>query len=297
MSILDKIKGEGEGEGGAFNPFRILDIGEIMVRYCDGIKIKDYVFFGILTSERFMLIDSVHQSAGVIAKEIPISVIKDAELERDEKDRPTLAVNMEIGGQSRVMRLVFTGLVDEPETECREWFTAINGYPPERLEQLEPAKPEEPAQQPAVSPILDEPAPREILEEIRAPKPIITEVKPEVKPEPVKKPEPEVIPEPEIQEPVIRHEPPVVIAKPRRQKSAASVPHRRSESVHPDITTPPDGSIRITLEKPDITPIKIQREISTLPSDRTGSSKFCIHCGSHIPPNAKFCPACGKQQI
>ena len=178
MSILDKIKGEGEGEGGVFNPFRLLDIGEIMVRYCDGIKIKDYVFFGVLTSERFMLIDSLHQSAGVIAKEIPISVIKEAMLEKDEKGRPALAINMEIGEQSRIMRLVFTGLIEEPDSECREWFTAINGFPPERLEQLEPAKPEEKAKEsvPAAPevPVLDEPAPKPVPEKtVQEPEPDI----------------------------------------------------------------------------------------------------------------------------
>ena len=138
MSILDNIKGARSGEdgdsGGKFNPFKLLEIGEIMARYTDGIRIKDFVFLAVLTSERLILIDSARQGSGQITKEIPFSVIKEAELERDERDRPTLAISMEVGGQHRVMRLVFTGLINEPDTECREWFTAINGYPPERAE-------------------------------------------------------------------------------------------------------------------------------------------------------------------
>jgi len=138
MSLLDNIKGNRSGDegdqGGKFNPFRLLEIGEIMVRYTDGIRVKDFVFLAVLTSERLILIDSARQMTGQITKEIPFSVIKQADLERDERDRPSLAISMEVGGQNRVMRLVFTGLILEPETECREWFTAINGYPPERAE-------------------------------------------------------------------------------------------------------------------------------------------------------------------
>lgn len=133
MSILDNIikrSGDSEESGGVFNPFRVLEIGELMIRYTDGIRIKDFVFLAILTSERLILIDSAKQGAGVIAKEIPIPLIKEADIERDEKNRPTLALTMEVGGQYRVMRFIFTGLITEPETECREWYTAINGHPP-----------------------------------------------------------------------------------------------------------------------------------------------------------------------
>ena len=54
MAIMENLRrGEGEDPGsGKYNPFRILEIGESMIRYCDGIRIKDYNFLAILTSDR-----------------------------------------------------------------------------------------------------------------------------------------------------------------------------------------------------------------------------------------------------
>ncbi|PWR72799.1 zinc ribbon domain-containing protein [Methanospirillum lacunae] len=325
MSILDNIKGprsgdDGDPNGGKFNPFKLLDIGEIMVRYTDGIKIKDFVFLSVLTSERLILIDSTKQGSGQIAKEIPFSVIKLAELERDERDRPTLAISMEVGGQHRVMRLVFTGLINEPETECREWFTAINGYPPERIEKQElrldePATPPVPEQRPyptaveqqpvsvpppvsynppPVSPI--PPAPTlapEIKQPIPQPAPVTyTPIEDEIRThEPVQPPTPVYIPshQQEPIKPALRAEPVHVVPKASAIPSAA-------KRVAPSIPVQ-EGSVRILIEKPDISPIRIRAEpIGEKQQKGSTSWKYCIQCGSRIPSQSRFCQSCGSQQ-
>ena len=93
MSFIENLRGRGESEepgGGNFNPFRILEIGESMIRYCDGIRIKNYNFLAIPTSDRLVLIESAQQSAGTIAKEIPVSMIKGRGDGTDEKNRPAM---------------------------------------------------------------------------------------------------------------------------------------------------------------------------------------------------------------
>lgn len=320
MSILDNIKGGRGGEegdlGGKFNPFRLLEIGEIMVRYTDGIRIKDFVFLAVLTSERLILIDSARQGTGQITKEIPFSVIKQADLERDERDRPTLAISMEVSGQSRVMRLVFTGLISEPETECREWFTAINGFPPERAEQPE-IRLDEPAGVPAV-----EPAPTP------APLPV---PQPEPVPAPVQVPlvTPVAPPQPVVQAPLYVQPPPVEVATPAVPLVVKSVPIPAPVAVpipvpapvqsvapvysppvsapvpqihpvarRPIPTSPPaEGSVRILIEKPDISPVQIHPEPARDNHSRGLKSwKHCIHCGVKIPSQSRFCQTCGSQQ-
>jgi hypothetical protein len=57
-------------------------------------------------------------------------MIQGAVMERDEKNRLHLHIHG-VGGQTRLMKLRFTGLIAVPEMNCREWFAAINGYPPE----------------------------------------------------------------------------------------------------------------------------------------------------------------------
>lgn len=294
MSILDNIKGNrgaDEGDpGGKFNPFRLLDIGEIMVRYTDGIRIKDFVFLAVLTSERLILIDSARQNAGQITKEIPFSVIKQADLERDEKDRPALAISMEVGGQSRMMRLVFTGLIQEPETECREWFTAINGYPPERVEQPEIR--------------LDEPIPARAPEPVpvsREEKPVPVEV---VQPAPVipaaaaaviaaENPAPK---QPESESPPARTAPAPAPSVPVKAKQSHQVPvqNRRVPPLSGPVS---DGSVRVMLEKPDIRPIRIPAEAAGSGGYHGSVSwKFCILCGARTPSHSRFCQKCGGRQ-
>ena len=351
MSLLDNIKGRSGDEGdqgGKFNPFRLLDIGEIMVRYTDGIRIKDFVFLAVLTSERLILIDSARQGTGQITKEIPFSVIKQAELERDERDRPSLAISMEVGGQQRIMRLVFTGLINEPESECREWYTAINGYPPERIEQPEinlsepaPVPREEqvpvftgtsetPAAQSAPAPHLPPTPPIRNEPEIvlPPPEPVSISQPPMQAPVPVSSPpEPVSIPQPPVQAPVPVSSPPEPVSIPQPPAPApvpvssppepVSIPQpsvqqatritlapipvqtptqkvtRKEESYIPVS----EGSVRVMIEKPDISPLQVHPKPAGEGGSRGAKSfKYCIHCGARTPSHARFCQACGNTQ-
>lgn len=308
MAIIDNIRGlrgDSDDSGGKFNPFRLLEIGETMVRYCDGIRIKDYSFLAILTSERLVLIDSVKQHEGLIAKEIPISLIQSAEMEKDERDRPALAVTMEVSGQTRLMRMVFTGIISEPVTECREWFTAINGYPPEP-EPLaspipEPVTPVEPAPEsqvirpePVVQPIAETPRP------VPTPEPVVEQVRDEQTP---KREEPKAAPAPA---PYVPPSPPQsevpqkagipVESPPQHMTAVGTKPGDRRTISREKSKEMSEGSIQIYIEKPEIEPIYFSRRVSS-PSAGTGKTRFCLHCGSRIPGLSRFCPVCGKSQV
>jgi len=325
MSIIENLRrGDGdEAGGGKYNPFRILEIGESMVRYCDGIRIKNYNFLAILTSDRLVLIESAQQSAGTIAKEIPVSMIQGAVMERDEKNRPSLAVSMEVGGQTRLMKLVFTGLIAEPETECREWFAAINGYPPEPELNQEPEAPvaPEPTPEPAPvsvsSPGTAGPAPALVHSpiidaEATSPAPKIQEIQEQI-PEQVHK---EPAPTPIIhyqQEPVsppapveISPEVPAVISPapkaPAIDKAPESIPQKsvtipKNGKQRISVPAPGTETIQISLEKPDISPLRFKRRDANPISGSSGKARYCIHCGSRFPAVAKFCPVCGKTQV
>lgn len=329
MSIIENLRrGDGdEAGGGKFNPFRILEIGESMVRYCDGIRIKNYNFLAILTSDRLVLIESAQQSAGTIAKEIPVSMIQGAVMERDEKNRPSLAVSMEVGGQTRLMKLVFTGLIAEPETECREWFAAINGYPPEPELNQEPELPVAPeptpepipvslsppgtagplpvpAPAPVPSPIIDaeavSPVPKteEIQEQIPAPVQLEPAPTPVIQyqQEPVSPPAPVGI-SPEVPE-VISPAPkaPVVDKAPESiPQKTKPIPKNGKQRI--SVPAPGTETIQISLEKPNISPLRFKRRDTTPVSGSSGKPRYCMHCGSRFPAVAKFCPVCGKTQV
>ncbi len=283
MSLLDNIKGiRGDGDetggGGTFNPFKLLEIGEMMMRYCDGIRIKDFVFLAILTSERLVLIDSAKQGSGVIAKEIPVSVIKHADLERDERGRPTLAINMEIGEQNRVMRLVFSGLMNDPDSECREWFTAINGYPPAASPSPEP---------PEIAPIIE--APESVPELPEEPHPDPGQINPTPSiPEPRPQPQPESSFSQGEDPGTVPPSRPVIVSKIQMERPVRQRP--------PLEGTPREGTIRIMIERPAFSPLRI-RPSTTGPDGSTAPSRFCIHCGGRISSSGKFCPICGKNQM
>lgn len=309
---MDNIRGVRDNEepgGGKFNPFRILEIGESMVRYCDGVRIKNYNFLAILTSDRLVLMESAQQSAGTIAKEIPVAMIQGAVMERDEKNRPSIAISMEVGGQSRLMKLVFTGLIDEPETECREWFTAINGYPPEPEEKPEPQIVPEPVLTPVPEPVIQSSEvptplavkkPDSIIEaEVISPEPVLPPVSTPVPvpipvPEPVEPVSPVISPptvtvaSDKVRTPVV---PPVTVPRepvtPQAEKRKTSVPVSPSD----------DESVQICIEKPGITPIRMERKILAPVGTSGGKTRFCMHCGGRIPGTARFCPVCGKTQV
>jgi len=315
MSLIENLRGRGESEepgGGNFNPFRILEIGESMIRYCDGIRIKNYNFLAILTSDRLVLIESAQQSAGTIAKEIPVSMIKGAEMERDEKNRPALAMNMEVGGQTRLMKLVFTGLIDEPETECREWFAAINGYPPEpQITQVAepevitppPSPPPQAKPGPVIpsdpSPIIDaEVHTAQVMQEAeRAP----DALKPEPEPAPAPASPPASVPDQVITAQDLPAENPPVpvtpVSKPPLPQATSAEPVRpEKEQRQSSISAPGGDSIQISIEKPALCPVQLKRRSMFTAGGSGGKSRFCMHCGSRVPYTAKFCPVCGKTQ-
>ena len=283
MALAENTRNKrSEDESGIkFNPFRLLGIGEIMVRYCDGVRIKDFLFLAIITSDRLIFLESARQNEGAIAKEIPVSVIQKAVMERDEKDRPSLVISMKVGEQARIMRMVFTGLLSEPETECREWFTAINGVPPENAE-LSPSITSDLTEKPVpVTPVVEkaiekpegaipqEKIPEEVpdikVAEIASPEPAVTQKVPQVKPATIKKQEP------------VRHK-------------------KRSKKERPVRPLNNDSSVQIYIEKPSLTPINLTRKISTPAGVMKGKSRFCLHCGAKIPAHARFCSVCGKSQ-
>jgi hypothetical protein len=325
MSLLDNFMGnrnvDGGDQGGKFNPFRLLEIGEIMVRYTDGIRIKDFVFLAILTSERLILIDSTRQGAGQITKEIPFSVIKQADLERDERDRPSLAISMEVGGQSRVMHLVFTGLIEAPDSECREWFTAINGYPPEQAVVPE-IRLDEPVIVPTPPGIRQDKVIETEIPESRASTPVPGAVPPAppvskrkvVVAEPVPAPAPapvaDVIPPPPpvdekkavVAEPVPEPAPVLEPAAPaivqERTASGFSRPRGPVPSAHPVPATPvPGGYVRIQIEKPDVHPFRVPVEsVGDRGYRNSATWKFCIQCGARNSSSSRFCQTCGSRQ-
>ena len=322
MSLIENLRGRGEGDepgGGKFNPFRILEIGESMIRYCDGIRVKNYNFLAILTNERLVLIEGAQQNEGTIAKEIPVSMIKGAEMERDEKNRPALAMSMEVGGQTRLMKLVFTGIIDEPETECREWFTAINGYPPEpqMVPELKFEVPPIPVQEPAqAKPVPVSPPAPSLVIDAEAPPDLEmkkTEMASEpVKPDPVSSPaiqhkHPEQVPSP-VAAPVFVA-PEVPVAEPSAPVTTPVVPptsqvttekiiaEPKKEQLRKPVPSPGGDSIQISIEKPDLGPVQLKRKSMVPAGGSGGKNRFCIHCGSRVPYTTKFCPVCGKVQV
>ena len=283
MALAEKTRNirTDDESGIKFNPFRLLGIGEIMLRYCDGVRIKDFLFFAIITSDRLIFLESSRQNEGAIAKEIPISVIQKAVMERDEKDRPSLVISMKVGEQTRILRMVFTGLISEPETECREWFIAINGVPPDNVEipsspiLVSPEK-QVPAA-PVVEQFIEKPEvirPDEKISEeatvlksaeVTSPEPVAAQKVTQVKPATIKKQEP--------------------VRQKKRTKKERQVKSVNSED-----------SVQIYIEKPSLTPISLTRKISTPAGVIKGKSRFCLHCGAKIPAHARFCSVCGKSQ-
>jgi ribosomal protein L40E len=165
MSLLDNLKGLGNDSASsfsstpAFNPFKLLDIGESMLHYCEGIRIKDYTFFGVLTSERFILIDNSPKGKGAIAKEMPSDLIQKADLAH-ESGFPVLVLHVLLEGQIRHMRLIFSGLIGKPEEEVQAWYTTINGHPPELKKEQAKAAQEIPVETPVTTPEYEKDAQR-----------------------------------------------------------------------------------------------------------------------------------------
>jgi hypothetical protein len=185
---------------------------------------------------------------------------------------------MEVGGQQRVMRLVFTGLIHDPETECREWFTAINGYPPERTETTavhldEPAQTRQPEQIPARPEVSEQP--------VVQPPPVYVQPPAEVSP-----PAPSPAAVPPVPEPVVPESVPLPV-------SPSPGPLTR-EAVR--TTQVSEGSVHIVVEKPDLSPLHVRPKPPGDGGSGTKTFRYCIHCGARTPSHARFCQVCGNSQ-
>ena len=327
MSLLDNLKGLGGNApafSGAptFNPFKLLNIGESLLRYSDGIRIKDYAFYAVLTSERFILIDNSPKGMGAIAKEMPSELIQKADLEH-EGTTPVLVLHVLIEGQVRHMRLIFTGIIERPEEEIQAWYTTINGHPPETIKEVidatqkqrqenEEDKPHDLADPGDFDSHINEEEKRD--EEIPPP---------EI--EPIKRRKER--PQPIISDGIIdaeEEEERLVAAKilqtdpknvkwdvPKTEEVLASPPSHNS--VQPVFPSPlqvpvqigrreidPRRAISIHVQKPQLVPLGrsvMEPHVLGANEDETMPSiVFCVMCGSPIPAKSRFCRVCSEKQ-
>jgi len=328
MSLLDNLKGLGSNPPGlsrtsSFNPFKFLGIGESMLNYSDGIRIKDYTFFGILTSERFILVDNSPRGKGTIAKEMPSDLIQKADLEH-EGTTPILVLHVLIEGQVRHMRLLFTGIIENPEDEARAWYTSINGRPPETAKEkkLHSAQDLEQAygDEESFSPIpydLQADAEQYIK---------ITDEYEETKGEnwdtPIDEPRPVPKQQPFVADGIIDAEEEeerlaaakITQSEQKRSKTIAppsesvEVPFTSQKSSQPVFShipvqiekreVDPRRATSIHLQKPRLTPLGRSVIEPHLPIAREGTSSvtFCLMCGVSIPAKSRFCRICGEKQ-
>ncbi|MBN1166736.1 MAG: hypothetical protein JXA44_06340 [Methanospirillaceae archaeon] len=108
----------------AINPFAVLGIGEALIRYCNGIRIKEHPFYIILSNKRIVLIDTYAEKGGV-AKEIALHTISDVKPDPDhEGSGAALLIALFMGEHTRQMRFFFPSLIGG-ETECYEWLVAL----------------------------------------------------------------------------------------------------------------------------------------------------------------------------
>ncbi|MDR2855131.1 MAG: hypothetical protein LBV40_03110 [Methanomicrobiales archaeon] len=306
MSLLDNLKGLGGNASASsgvstFNPFKLLSIGESLLLYTDGIRIKDYTFYAVLTSERFILVDNSSKGKGSIAKEMPYELIQKADLEH-EGTTPVLILHVRIEGQVRHMRLLFTELIEKPEHEARAWCATINGYPLEAgtevfdsAQSLEQAYAEETMPHIA-SPLSD--ADEDMGKQEDTP-PI------EAKPRQRKKQvvSPGIIDAEEEEERLVA------------AKILQSTPHKMeadAKQEHPLVSFPPHVSVQIEkkevdprlsvsihVQKPKLTPLGrnfMNTQLPMVSGGGTSSVVFCVMCGTSIPAKSRFCRVCGERQ-
>jgi hypothetical protein len=317
MSLLDNLKGLGANAPGSsgvstFNPFKLLGIGESLLLYTDGIKIKDYTFYAVLTSERFILVDNSPKGKGAIAKEMPSELIQKADLER-EGTNPVLILHVRIEGQVRHMRLLFTGLIEKPENEARSWYTTINGFPPETTEEDVDS-----AQEPQQT------SDEETLSHIPPPSDVDEEAKKEVDTPPPAEAKPRSRKQSVVSVGIIdaeEEEERLAAAKILRSKPKKGEVDAQPENVS---TSPPSPksvpcvaffppsipvqiekkevdqrwAVSIHVQKPKLTPLgrKIREPRLLAPGDGTSSVVFCVMCGTSIPAKSRFCRICGERQ-
>jgi hypothetical protein len=339
MSLLDNLKGLGNnppglGRSSSFNPFKFLGIGESMLNYSDGVRIKDYTFFGILTSERFILVDNSPKGKGTIAKEMPSDLIQKADLEH-EGATPILILHVLIEGQVRSMRLLFTGLIEDPDDEARAWYTSINGHPPEtakekkvdsvqNVEQVytEEYTEEDVAHTTPYSLQADAEQYTQVTEvavEYEEERREIRDI-PEIRDTPTVKPKPKqqyfvsdgiidaeeeeerlvaakiALPEQKQAQPVAP--PSETVQTPAASHASAQPPSHISIQIKKQ-GVDPRRATSIHLQKPRLTPLGrgvVEPHLPIASREGTSSIAFCLMCGTSIPAKSRFCRICGERQ-
>ena len=328
MSLLDNIKGLGGNTPGysgvsTFNPFKLLGIGESLLRYSDGIKIKDYAFYAVLTSERFILIDNSPKGMGAIAKEMPSELIQKADLEH-EGTTPILILHVMIEGQVRHMRLIFTGLIERPEDEARAWYATINGHPLETTKEIIDAAQKQRQEK-------NEDKPHDLAEHDNLDN-FKTNAKEEEKRDedtlPIKSSKPrKQKPQPIVADGIIDaevEEERLVAAKilqtePKNVKwnvpptEDVLAPSPMNKPVQPTYPSPLQVSVQIEkrkvdsrravsihVQKPQLVPLgrSVMEPHGLMISKESGTSSiaYCVMCGSSISAKSRFCRVCGEKQ-
>jgi|GEM_PF-1497573 len=108
----------------SINPFAVLGIGEALIRYCNGIRIKDHPFYVVLSNKRIILMDT-YADHGVVAKEISLHTISDVERDPDHQGTgASLFLSVDIGEAVKQMRFIFSGSIGGAN-ECAEWIRAL----------------------------------------------------------------------------------------------------------------------------------------------------------------------------
>jgi hypothetical protein len=331
MSLLDNLKGLGSnspglGRSSSCNPFKFLGIGESMLNYSDGIKIKDYAFFGVLTSERFILVDNSPKGKGTIAKEMPSDLIQKAELEH-EGTTPILVLHVLIEGQVRSMKLTFTGLIENPDDEARSWYTSINGRPPETALEKSSRPIQEPEQM-EIEENISPPIPYtlqadaehytqvmqitdEYEEDKRGDRDIPT-VKPNVRQKQDHFVSDGIIDAEEEEERLAAAKMALSEQKqpqPITPLEADQVPdafQHSSQPLSPNISiqiekreVDPRHATSIHLQKPKLTPLGrgvVEPHFPIQFREGTSPVAFCLMCGTSIPVKSRFCRICGERQ-
>jgi hypothetical protein len=314
MSLLDNLKGLGSsapglGRSSSFNPFKFLGIGESMLNYSDGIKIKDYTFFGILTSERFILVDNSPKGKGTIAKEMPSDLIQKADLEH-EGTAPILVLHVLIEGQVRSMRLMFSGLVENPQDEARAWYKSINGHPPEIANEKTPYSVQDSEQAdtednlPHTMPYDPQVDYIQNVDEYGGEKREYREaqaIKPKSREKQLQFVSDGIIDAEEEEERLAAAK----IAPPE-EKQASAIPQESTEPAPFHISiqiekreVDPRRATSIHLQKPRLTPLGrgvVEPHLPIASREGTSPVTFCLMCGTSIPAKSRFCRICGEKQ-
>ena len=333
MSLLDNLKSLGVNPSGlgkptSFNPFKFLGIGESMLNYSDGIRIKDYTFFGILTSERFILVDNSPKGKGTIAKEMPFDLIQKADLEH-EGETPMLVLHVLIEGQIRSMKLLFTALVEDPEGESRAWYTSINGHHPESEAEKKPELVQEETVHDLEQAYIEKSVPHTTQDVPQAtPYSFQTdaeqyaqnaieyeEEKVEYRETPIVKPKPKQKQQHFVSDGIIDAEE----EEERLTAAKIALVKEQTQSIAPppsqkpaDIVAPSHIPVQIRkkevdsrsatsihLQKPKLTPLGrgvVESHLPLTSKEGLSSVAFCLMCGTSIPAKSRFCRICGERQ-